>query len=171
MTTLRYIKGFVLEPFLGIFVVPVLILFFMDYSPVWNKAYPLNVILTIPGILLLLVGLVLVSITTYHFAKYGEGSAAPWDPPVNLVIQGFYQYTRNPMVMGVLFTVLGETILFTSIPLLLLFLFLWIGNHVLFVKVEEPELTKKFGDKYASYMKNVPRWIPRRSAWLPSSED
>ena len=149
MTTLRYIKGFVLEPFLGIFVVPVLILFFMDYSPVWNKAYPLNVILTIPGILLLLVGLVLVSITTYHFAKYGEGSAAPWDPPVNLV----------------------ETILFTSIPLLLLFLFLWIGNHVLFVKVEEPELTKKFGDKYASYMKNVPRWIPRRSAWLPSSED
>ncbi|MFX1483288.1 MAG: methyltransferase [Promethearchaeota archaeon] len=171
MGSFRYIKGFVLEPFLGIFIVPVIILFLTGITLVWNQTFPFNIILTVTGFLFLSTGVVLVSVTTYHFAKYGEGSAAPWDPPAKLVIQGFYQYTRNPMVIGVLLTVFGEAILFTSIPLLLLFLFLWIGNHVLFVKGEEPELTKKFGDPYTVYLKNVPRWIPRRTAWKPNSQD
>jgi len=169
MGTLRYIKGFILEPFLGIFVVPVLILLFTGYEYVWNQGFPFNIILTCLGVLFVTIGLVLVAVTTYHFAKYGKGSAAPWDPPENLVIQGFYQYTRNPMVLGVLFMVFGETILFTSSPLLLLLLVLWIGNHILFVKGEEPELTKKYGSQYILYMENVPRWIPRRTAWTATS--
>ncbi|MFX1484183.1 MAG: methyltransferase family protein [Promethearchaeota archaeon] len=171
MGTLRYIKGFVLEPFLGIFIVPLIILIIAGYSFVWNLTFPLDILLSILGMFSLGIGLILVSVTTYHFAKYGEGSAAPWDPPVKLVIQGFYQYTRNPMVLGVLFTVIGEAILFTSTPLLLLFIVLWIGNHILFVKGEEPELTDKFGDQYTSYINNVPRWIPRRTPWKPELED
>ncbi len=169
--TLRYIKGFVLEPFLGIFVVPFILLLFSGYNPVWNQPLPLNIVLTGIATLFLVIGSILVFVTTYHFAKYGEGSAAPWDPPVKLVVQGFYQYTRNPMVLGVLFTVLGESILFESLPLLLLFIVLWIGNHILFVKGEEPELTSKFGDQYTTYVKNVPRWIPRRNPWKPDSEN
>ncbi|MFX0046231.1 MAG: methyltransferase family protein [Candidatus Hermodarchaeota archaeon] len=171
MRTIRYIKGFVLEPFLGIFVVPFIILFITGYSLVWDQASPFNLVLTSIGLLLTGFGLVLVTVTTYLFAKYGEGSAAPWDPPVKLVVDGVYRYSRNPMVLGVLFTVIGEAVLFWSLPLLLLFLVLWIGNHILFVKGEEPELTEKFGDKYTRYMKNVPRWFPRRTPWEPDSED
>ncbi|NHI88250.1 MAG: isoprenylcysteine carboxylmethyltransferase family protein [Candidatus Thorarchaeota archaeon] len=171
MGSFRYIKGFILEPFLGIFVVPVILLLFMGSNPAWNMVFPISVISTSLGLLFLFIGLVLVFTTTYHFAKFGKGSAAPWDPPEKLVVQGFYRYTRNPMVIGVLFTVLGETILFASTPLLLLFFALWIGNHVLFVKGEEPELTKKFGNQYTSYLKNVPRWVPRRTAWKPDSDD
>ena len=171
MGTLRYIKGFVLEPFLGIFVVPFLILLFTGYSLVWNQTTTLNTMLTIFGFVFVLIGLLLIAVTTFHFAKFGEGSAAPWDPPVNLVVHGFYQYTRNPMVLGVLFTVLGEAILFMSAPLVMLFLALWIGNHILFVKGEEPELTEKFGEQYKEYMSNVPRWFPRRRPWKPESEN
>jgi protein-S-isoprenylcysteine O-methyltransferase Ste14 len=171
MGTLRYIKGFVLEPFLGIFVVPFIILLFSGYAMVWTQVSTLNTMLTIFGFLFLLVGLILVTVTTFHFAKFGEGSAAPWDPPSKLVVEGFYQYTRNPMVLGVLFTVLGEAIIFTSGPLVMLFLVLWIGNHILFVKGEEPELNKKFGVQYELYMKNVPRWIPRSTPWKPDIEN
>jgi protein-S-isoprenylcysteine O-methyltransferase Ste14 len=116
-------------------------------------------------------GFVLVLVTTYLFAKYGHGSAAPWDPPSDLVLDGMYRYVRNPMVLGVLFAVFGEFVLFGSLPLLLLFICLWIGNHILFVKGEEPELTKKFGDSYTTYVKNVPRWVPRRTPWKLDSED
>ena len=165
MGTFRYVKGFVLEPFLGIFVVPVIILLFTEYHLVWYLAIPLNVVLTGIGTCCLGVGLYLVTVTTYLFAKHGEGSAAPWDPPVNLVVQGVYQYTRNPMVLGVLFTVLGESVVFGSLGILLLFVALWIGNHILFVKGEEPELARRFGDDYIQYMTNVPRWLPRRTPW------
>ncbi len=171
MGTFRYIKGFVLEPFLGIFVVPFIILVFAGYSLVWDQAFPLNLILTSIALLLTGIGLALVAITTYLFARFGEGSAAPWDPPVKLVVSGVYRYSRNPMVLGVLFTVIGEAVLFLSLPLFFLFLFLWVGNHILFVKGEEPELTDRFGEKYKQYMENVPRWSPRRTPWEPECED
>lgn len=171
MGTIRYVKGFILEPFLGIFVVPFLILIFTGYTFMWELSSPFSPILTMIGGVLLFTGIILVTATTYHFAKFGEGSAAPWDPPVKLVSQGFYQYTRNPMVLGVLFIVLAESLLFTSFPLSALFLALWIGNHILFVKGEEPELTRKFGEQYNLYKTNVPRWVPRRTPWKPDSED
>jgi protein-S-isoprenylcysteine O-methyltransferase Ste14 len=171
MGTFRYIKGFLLEPFLGIFVLPAVILLFTGYKLAWSQAFPLNLILTSIGVLLTTIGLVLVIVTTYLFAEYGEGSAAPWDPPEKLVVNGAYGYSRNPMVLGVLFTVGGEAVMFWSVPLFLLFLFLWIGNHILFVRGEEPELTRKFGDEYVQYMNNVPRWFPRRTTWKPDSED
>jgi protein-S-isoprenylcysteine O-methyltransferase Ste14 len=171
MTTLRYVKGFVLEPLLGILIVPTIILLFTGYSFAWNQAYPISILLTGMGFCLLGIGCYLVGITTFQLAKYGEGSAAPWDPPVKLVVQGAYRYTRNPMVLGVLFTVLGESVLFTSIPLVLLFIALWIGNHILFVKGEEPELIERFGESYKLYLKNVPRWFPRRTPWEDNSDN
>jgi protein-S-isoprenylcysteine O-methyltransferase Ste14 len=30
---------------------------------------------------------------------------------------------------------------------------------------EEPHLVKRFGGEYVDYRRNVPRWIPRISAW------
>ncbi|MHA2303288.1 MAG: methyltransferase family protein [Candidatus Thorarchaeota archaeon] len=166
MGTIRYVKGFLLEPFLGIFAVPVIIiLFFPPPQYAWMLQLPLSVVIGSAGILLISIGLVLITATTFLFAQIGEGSAAPWDPPKNLVVHGIYRYTRNPMVLGVLFTVLGECILTLSIPLFLLFLFLFIGNHILFVKGEEPELIERFGEEYKLYMENVPRWIPRSTPW------
>jgi protein-S-isoprenylcysteine O-methyltransferase Ste14 len=165
---LRYVKGFVLEPLLGILVVPaIVLLLFSEIHYAWLYEYPIGVLATVTGILLTGIGIVLVTVTTYLFAKIGKGSAAPWDPPTDLVVHGIYRYVRNPMVLGVLFTVLGEVVLFGSFPLLLLFLFLLVGNHILFVKQEEPELSQRFGEDYLIYMESVPRWIPRRTPWTP----
>lgn len=166
MGTLRYVKGFLFGPFLGIFVVPLItLLFFPPAQYAWMLSYPLNLLAGSVGIVLISLGLVLVTVTTVLFARMGEGSVAPWDPPRKLVIDGVYRYTRNPMVLGILFTVLGEYVLTMSLPLFMLFLFLFIGNHILFVKGEEPELLQRFGEEYRLYMENVPRWIPRRTPW------
>ncbi|MHA2314349.1 MAG: methyltransferase family protein [Candidatus Hermodarchaeia archaeon] len=42
-------------------------------------------------------------------------------------------------------------------------------NHIWFIKREEPDLERRFGDEYRQYKRNVPRWIPRRSPWTSKS--
>ncbi|MHA1961471.1 MAG: methyltransferase family protein [Candidatus Thorarchaeota archaeon] len=172
MGTLRYVKGFVFEPFLGVFVVPFLILlFFGPLNSSWLLEYPFSILAAIAAGSLICIGIAFLVVTTYLFAKVGHGSAAPWDPPSNLVARGIYRHVRNPMVIGVLFTVLGEVVLFVSFPLFLLFVALFVGNHILIVKQEEPELRRRFGEDYELYLANVPRWVPRLRPWIPLPSD
>ncbi|MBI4631802.1 MAG: hypothetical protein HY740_08850 [Chloroflexi bacterium] len=71
------------------------------------------------------------------------------------------------MISGVLCVLLGEVRLFTSYPLLLWFLFFLLLNMIYIPFVEEAGLEKRFGDDYKLYKENVPRWIPRLTAWTP----
>lgn len=125
----------------------------------------MNVLLIVLGLVLIVVGTFLVIKTTILFSKIGEGTVAHWAPPKKLVVRGIYRYMRNPMIFGILITVFGEIMIFGSLSLVPYFLFLLIGHHLLFTKYEEPDLIKRFGEDYVQYMKNVPRWIPRRKPW------
>ena len=117
------------------------------------------------GTFLIVLGLGFVIYTNHAFFRIGRGTLAPWDPPKKLVVAGAYRYVRNPMISGVLMIVLGETLIFASIQLFILFILFFIVNHVYFVYSEEPGLVKRFGNDYILYKKNVPRWIPRLKPW------
>jgi protein-S-isoprenylcysteine O-methyltransferase Ste14 len=41
-------------------------------------------------------------------------------------------------------------------------------NHAFFLLYEEPGLERRFGEDYRAYRRNVPRWLPRRTAWAPA---
>jgi protein-S-isoprenylcysteine O-methyltransferase Ste14 len=96
------------------------------------------------------------------FARIGRGTLAPVDPPKTLVIRGLYRYARNPMYLGVLCVLLGEALLFQSVPLLTYTAvwFLFVNLFVIFY--EEPALRGRFGESYEQYRRAVGRWIPRR---------
>ncbi len=126
-----------------------------------------NLILIISGGLLIVAGLYFLVNTIKLFARLGEGTLSPLHPTQKLVVSGIYRHVRNPMITGVLLIVLGESITFFSVWVFGLFLFFFIGNHVYFIKSEEPGLVKRFGDDFLLYKKNVPRWIPRRKPWSP----
>jgi len=64
-----------------------------------------------------------------------------------------------------LMTLLGESIVFGSLGILICFLLFFIINHIYFIYSEEPGLAKRFGDEYMTYKRNVPRWIPRLRPW------
>ena len=69
------------------------------------------------------------------------------------------------MISGVLFVLLGESVLTASLPLFRWFLVSGIINAIYIPLLEEPGLVKRFGDEYLTYKRNVPRWIPRLTPW------
>src|ERR1700730_1662517 len=54
----------------------------------------------------------------WDFAVTGRGTLAPVAPPKHLVVRGLYRYVRNPMYVGVISILLGESLFFGSLSLL-----------------------------------------------------
>jgi protein-S-isoprenylcysteine O-methyltransferase Ste14 len=95
------------------------------------------------------------------FAVAGRGTLAPVDPPKHLVQRGLYRHVRNPMYLGALVTLLGESMLFRSAALLT-YTAAWFAFVNVFVLLfEEPALLRSFGAPYEAYCQSVRRWIPR----------
>ena len=159
------IKSFIL-PVTVLFVVPLTILWAMGgFSLGWRFILPWDLVLVAIGVVLMGYGLYLLTITIQLFVYIGKGTLAPWAPTRKLVVIGPYRYVRNPMISGVLITLLGETIVFGSAGLLIWFACFFALNYAYFMLSEEPGLEKRFGEEYSRYKKNVPRWIPRLTPW------
>ncbi|MGA3013615.1 MAG: isoprenylcysteine carboxylmethyltransferase family protein [Bacteroidales bacterium] len=121
----------------------------------------------IAGLVLMIIGLSVMTLTISGFIRIGRGTLAPWSPTRKLVTSGMYAYVRNPMILGVLIVLLGESLSILSSSILILAIFFFIVNNFWFLVYEEPDLQRKFGDLYKNYKKNVPRWIPRLKPWIP----
>ena len=74
---------------------------------------------------------------------------------------------RNPMYLGFYAGWIGLWVVFGRASLLAIAVAcLAVLGTTLFVALyEEPTLGKMFGEDYAEYRRNVPRWIPRMRAW------
>ena len=97
----------------------------------------------------------------WDFATAGQGTPAPIDAPRRLVVRGLYRYVRNPMYVGVLTVLFGESIVFRSTRIFTYALVVCVFFSLFVMLYEEPALKRKFGASYEEYLKSVPRWIPR----------
>ena len=167
--TRRLIKVFFICPFNVMIVIPGLILWFSSQTA-WLAPYSWNFDLVrgIPGVMLIAAGMVITYSSVSLFTDHGDGTPAPWDPPKYLVVLGIYRHVRNPMMEGVFCVLLGESLLFGSLPLFPWFMFFVIANLIYIPLMEEPELLRRFGDPYRLYMQNVSRWLPRKNPWKRS---
>ncbi len=118
---------------------------------------------------LLLIGASVYTSCLWNFAVSGRGTPAPIDPPKTLVVRGPYNYTRNPMYVGVLCVIAAWALLFTSLPLSIYGICVAVSFHVFVLFYEEPHLKRAFGASYEDYCARVNRWLPfpRRSAAQP----
>jgi protein-S-isoprenylcysteine O-methyltransferase Ste14 len=105
------------------------------------------------------------------FFRFGNGTAAPWDPPERLVVVGPYRHVRNPMLSGVVALLIAESLLLQSWPLGIWAGVFALGNTVYFRLFEEPGLFTRFGDEYHVYSQHVNRWLPRLSPWQQPEDD
>jgi len=97
----------------------------------------------------------------WGFALLGRGTPAPIDPPKKLVVVGPYRVVRNPMYWAVLYVMLGEALVFRSVPLAEIGCAFFVFTMLFVMLYEEPILREKFGAEYDAYCRRVPRWIPR----------
>lgn len=117
------------------------------------------------GIVPLAIGALALLWCNWAFVTRGRGTAAPYDPPRALVIQGLYRYVRNPMYVSATLIVLGIGI-WTSAAILFGYSLLLALSYQIFVRFyEEPRLRRVFGQSYLEYCAAVPRWWPRLTPW------
>ncbi len=142
------------------FILPFTVLVLIPFS-IENNLFIKNRWFFLIGLIIIGMGLTAMILTISLFIREGKGTLAPWNPPIKLLTGGIYSHVRNPMIMGVLTVLLGESIAMLSVKIGLWALSFFIINHIYFIMYEEPKLERRFGEKYAEYKKNVPRWIPR----------
>ncbi len=116
--------------------------------------------MTFLSVLFFILGSAIYLWCVWDFATFGRGTPAPIDPPKKLVIRGLYQYSRNPMYVGVLILILAWAASFKAIILVVYALLISIAFHAVIIIYEEPHLRSLFGDSYLGYCARVPRWIP-----------
>ncbi len=122
-------------------------------------------ILRLAGVVLIVAGLVPLLDAFARFALEGGGTPAPIAPTKRLVVRGPYRYVRNPMYVGVLAIILGQALLFASLPLLVYGAAVFLAVHLFVVGYEEPTLRRTYGTEYEAFKTAVPRWLPRLTAW------
>jgi protein-S-isoprenylcysteine O-methyltransferase Ste14 len=106
-------------------------------------------------------GVVLLGACIWWFARVGQGTLAPVDPPRELVVRGLYRYVRNPMYLSVTAIVLGEAVMARSRPLFLYWAAFFVAANLFVIGYEEPALRRRFGEPYVRYTERVGRWLPR----------
>jgi protein-S-isoprenylcysteine O-methyltransferase Ste14 len=121
-------------------------------SPAWKPV----------GMLLMVFGALVVLSCLASFVVRGQGTPAPFDPPVAFVPSGPYRYVRNPMYIGAALVLGGYGLWERSASIVIFALAFLLIFHVFVVLVEEPGLQSRFGESYLAYKRSVHRWLPRR---------
>jgi protein-S-isoprenylcysteine O-methyltransferase Ste14 len=114
------------------------------------------------GLLLIVIGGVLAVLTIEVQVTAGAGTPFPMAPTQRLLTTGPFGWCRNPMALGTILACLGLGLAVGS-PASVLVVCVAGGLLLLFIRrVEERELTLRFGDEYLAYRAATPFLLPRR---------
>ncbi len=77
----------------------------------------------------------------------------------SLVVAGIFQYSRNPMYLGMLFVLIGLSFKFNIIGGIIFTLLFMLFITAFQIKPEEQTMDKLFGDEFKEYKKKVRMWL------------
>ncbi len=83
----------------------------------------------------------------------------PWTPTPELIVDGIYRYSRNPMYLAMGLVQAAAAAAFANAWILALLPLSFAAVFVIAVRPEERYLGAKFGESYARYRASVRRWI------------
>ena len=138
------------------------------YAVAVNFVAPVDsLIVSIVGAVFCLIGAVFMVWSNICMVKIGRGcptdgfNIALGERTKKLIVQGPYEYTRNPMLFGTFVFYVGLALLFNSysaliVPILFISYMVW---HI--KKYEEPRLYNDFKDEYVEYKKRTPLLFPK----------
>ena len=117
-----------------------------------------RMISTVGGLLLLAVGLGFIAAARRFFVRTGQ-NPVPWKPSPELILQGPYRFTRNPMYLGMTLITLGVGLALNNLWIALFALLALSTVHVIAVLPEERYLSEKFGERYEAFRTRVRRYL------------
>jgi protein-S-isoprenylcysteine O-methyltransferase Ste14 len=113
-----------------------------------------------------LIGAVFLSaglgVSIYHsrLFKKEKANIMTFGVPTKIVKSGLFKYSRNPMYLGFVLALLGAAFLYqAALSSFLLVAIFWFIADRWYIRYEEKEMLKKFGDEYRQYCKETPRWL------------
>ena len=109
--------------------------------------------------------LVLLGLT---FRALAVGAVGGPDPS-RLVEGGPYALSRNPRYLGSLLVCFGIFLMHGSPHVVIVGTVACLLIYVAMVRVEEDELSARYGERYRAYCAAVPRWLPDISRLEPGS--
>lgn len=113
---------------------------------------------TILGVFTIIVALALVFWAAGTFRKAGT-EVDPRKPSTTIVADGPFQYTRNPMYVGMALIVMGIAFWTDSLWILIFLVPALLTIRYGVIAREEKYLMNKFGEEYSAYKKRVGRWL------------
>jgi protein-S-isoprenylcysteine O-methyltransferase Ste14 len=109
------------------------------------------------GGILIAAGIAIGIAAVRSFRQAGT-NVEPWKPALMLVTTGIFAWLRNPMYAAMILFLAGLAIALGSDWMLVLVVPAALILHFGVVKREERYLEAKFGERYRSYMRRVPRY-------------
>jgi protein-S-isoprenylcysteine O-methyltransferase Ste14 len=105
------------------------------------------------------IGALLCLVTMAQFVVDGAGTPEGYAGPRLLIRRGAFKWTRNPLYLGMTAILLGESVYYESLPLLIYALY-WLREFARRVQQEESRMLNRFGEVYLRYTEVTPRWLP-----------
>ena len=129
--------------------------------PSWTVESSAAFYIEFAGYLLLLAGLTIRIWCTFYIAGLKSKQ---------LVTQGPYSISRNPLYIGTFLLAIGAGLCFENLLMLGFCGVIIVPVHAIVARREEAHLGARFGEQYQVYEKRVPRYWPRFSNYeSPSS--
>ena len=117
-------------------------------------------LLTICAVVLSIVGIIITTVSQLNMGKQWRIGVDETEK-TELVTQGIYAYSRNPIYTGVMLFGVGLLLLVPNIFMLVFMLLGYISIELHVRYVEEPYLQSLHGETFTAYKKRVGRYLPK----------
>ena len=103
-------------------------------------------------------GVALIGLAFIHFRRTGQ-DPKPWTHSPELIREGIYRHSRNPMYVGLALIQLGVGLGLDNLWIVILVFPALVVIYRTAVRPEEAYLEREFGSSYRRYRDSVRRWL------------
>lgn len=142
---------------------PVMFLVFIGggllLDTIWHAELPTSQIWQPLGWILIFAGGLAVLIAWTQIDRIRKNHESGDGDGPKVATTGVFEFTRNPIYLGILVAIIGAGIKRNEVWLLVSALPAFMALEFLVIPREEADLTEKFGEEYTSYTEKVRRWL------------
>jgi protein-S-isoprenylcysteine O-methyltransferase Ste14 len=136
--------------------ITVIVMFILNFGFPVMQIVPPN--WNLIGLLLLASGIIL-NLSADNSFKRANTTVKPFQESSNLVTDGIFQMSRNPMYLGMILILTGIAVLLKSLSPFLIVIPFFILIDRTYIRVEEQMLAGKFGAQWEAYKAKTGRWL------------